>query len=71
MVGLQYGPFDHARAQRTWPDPPVFGCRICGKRQEARYLRYWMLERHGPPRYCEDCNIRIRTGRYVPAGRLT
>ena len=65
-TALMHGPFERARARRTWPPAPSYPCpQICGAHQDAGYLAPWMLEALGPPRYCLDCNIRIRTGRVV------
>lgn len=59
---MLYGSFDRLRAVRTWPATPELVCPVCGRTFAAAILSPWMIRQYGPPRFCNYCSVRARTG---------
>jgi hypothetical protein len=63
---MMYGSFDHVRLARgpnAWPPALWLECPLCGNRFWAAILSHWMLRQYGPPRFCNRCCVRARSGR--------
>lgn len=70
-LAMSYGSFDRLRAERgprAWPPPPDLACPVCGRAFSAGILSPWMLRQWGPPRFCNRCCVRARTGRDYETG---
>ncbi len=61
-LAMLYGSFDRLRAVRTWPAAPELVCPVCGRTFASAILSPWMLRQYGPPRFCNYCSVRARTG---------
>jgi hypothetical protein len=57
-----WGAFHVVRRRRTWKEPSLVVCPVCGKDFWNGNLTVWMYRQFGPARYCEDCCMQVRNG---------